>query len=79
MHLEGQVKRSSSSQKDDKRTVIALAVAFSGITATFLSGGRTAHPTLKMPINLTLFDSATCNINEGSDKADVLKRCEITV
>ncbi|XP_025414746.1 uncharacterized protein LOC112686595, partial [Sipha flava] len=32
---------------------IALAVASSGIAATLLEGGRTAHATFKLPLNLT--------------------------
>ena len=35
---------------------VALAVASSGIAATLLSGGRTAHSTFKLPLNV-LFDT----------------------
>ncbi|GFU70858.1 ATP-dependent DNA helicase [Trichonephila clavipes] len=31
---------------------IALAIASSGIAATFLDGGRTTHSALKLPLNL---------------------------
>jgi hypothetical protein len=33
---------------------VALAVASSGIAATLLSGGRTAHSTFKFPLNVFL-------------------------
>ena len=48
------------------RRSIAIAVAFSGIAATLLDGGRTAHSTLKLLLNLTRSESPTCNIRKGS-------------
>ncbi|KAE9524087.1 hypothetical protein AGLY_015452 [Aphis glycines] len=41
------------------RSQIALAVAYSGIAATLLEGGRTAHSALKLPMNLLMVDKST--------------------
>ena len=40
----------------------ALAVASSGIAATLLPGGRTAHSTFKLPLDLVSDDMPTCNV-----------------
>ena len=37
-----------------KKGEIALAVASSGVAATLLHGGRTAHSALKLPLNFNL-------------------------
>ena len=39
---------------------IALAAASSGIAATLLPGGRTAHAAFKLPLNLTSNDEPVC-------------------
>ncbi|GFU47736.1 ATP-dependent DNA helicase [Trichonephila clavipes] len=41
---------------------IALAVASSGIAATLLDGGRTAHSTFKLPLDVHNKPDAMCNI-----------------
>lgn len=58
---------------------IALAIASSGIAATLLDGGRTAHSALKLPLNMQFVDSPTCNISKGSGIAKVLKVCKIII
>ncbi len=58
---------------------IALAVASSGIAATLLPGGRTAHSAFKLPLNLATNPSPTCNISKGTAAAEVLKRCWMIV
>ena len=58
---------------------IALAVASSGIAATLLTGGRTAHSTFKLPLDLANADSPTCNIAKQSDTAEVLRACDLIV
>ena len=58
---------------------IAIAVASSGIAATLLPGGRTAHSAFKLPLNLTSNDSATCNISKGSGLGKLLKICSMIV
>ena len=58
---------------------IAVAVAFSGIAATLLSGGRTAHSAFKLPLNPAHVETLTCNISKGTDAANVLKDCQLIV
>ncbi|KAM4034540.1 ATP-dependent DNA helicase PIF1-like [Anomaloglossus baeobatrachus] len=58
---------------------IALAVASSGITATLLKGGRTAHSTFKLPLNLSHSDSPVCNIAKGSGLAKLLQKCSAII
>ncbi|GFS73153.1 ATP-dependent DNA helicase [Trichonephila clavipes] len=41
---------------------VALAAASSGIAVTLLSGGRTAHSVFKLPLNLAIEETPTCNI-----------------
>lgn len=61
------------------RSDIALAVASSGIAATLLEGGRTAHSALKLPLNLQQSDEPTCNISKSSAMAKVLQTCKIII
>ncbi|XP_073538443.1 uncharacterized protein [Phyllobates terribilis] len=58
---------------------IALAVAFSEIAATLLKGGRTAHSTFKLPLNLSHSDSPMCNIAKGSGLAKLLQKCSAII
>lgn len=58
---------------------IALAIASSGIAATLLDGGRTAHSALKLPLNIQTNDSAVCNIKKHSGMGQVLTKCKIIV
>ncbi|GFR06057.1 ATP-dependent DNA helicase, partial [Trichonephila clavata] len=58
---------------------IALAVASSGIAATLLTGGRTAHSTFKLPLNITVIATLTCNISRRSGMAKVLKCCKLII
>ena len=58
---------------------IAIAVASSGIAATLLSGGKTAHSTFKLPLNLHNTDRPTCNIKRGTARAELLRRAKIIV
>lgn len=57
---------------------IIMAVASSGIAATLLSGGRTAHSAFKLPLR---FDSTepTCNVPRGSALAMLLTRCSAII
>lgn len=43
---------------------IALALASTGIAATLLEGGRTAHSALKLPLNLQIHESPVCNVSK---------------
>ena len=58
---------------------IAIAVSSSGIAATLLHGGRTAHSTFKLPLNLSHTESPVCNIARGSGLALLLQRCQLIV
>ncbi|XP_075703412.1 ATP-dependent DNA helicase Pif1-like [Rhinoderma darwinii] len=58
---------------------IAMAVASSGIAATLLDGGRTAHSAFKLPLNLTRDASPVCNISKGTGVANVLQECLMIV
>ena len=56
---------------------IAIATATSGIAATLLPGGRTAHSRFKIP--LTPDASTTCSINKQSDLAELIRRATIII
>jgi len=58
---------------------MVLAIASSGIAATLLDGGRTAHSVLKLPLNIQTNENAMCNIKQHSCVAKVLQRCRITM
>lgn len=58
---------------------IALATASSGIEATLLDGGRTAHSALKLPLNVHTNPEAMCNIKKHSGMAQVLRKCKIII
>ncbi|GFV21139.1 ATP-dependent DNA helicase [Trichonephila clavipes] len=62
-----------------KEKDMAVAVASSGIAATLLAGGRTAHSAFKLPLDLARSDSATCNISKGTGQGHVLKTCKLIV
>ena len=58
---------------------VALATASSGIAATLLQGGRTAHSTFKIPIHLIPKEEQVCSIKKGSAMATLLKMCKVIV
>ncbi|KAI8115014.1 ATP-dependent DNA helicase pif1 [Lucilia cuprina] len=62
-----------------KDSNIAIAVASSGIAATLLSGGRTAHLVFKLPVKLEQAESATCNISKNSNLGAFLQKCNLLV
>ena len=49
---------------------IALALALSGIAATLLEGGRTAHSVLISPLNIQSNKTPTCNISKNCNGKD---------
>lgn len=67
------------SAKTRQQSKIAIAVASSEIAATLLRGGRAAHSTLKLPLNLTQCEAPICNISKGIGEAKVLQECELLV
>jgi hypothetical protein len=58
---------------------IALAVASSGIAATLLDSGRTAHSTFKLPLDVHNNPDAMCNIKKNSGIAAVLRKSSIII
>jgi hypothetical protein len=58
---------------------VALAVASSGIAATLLEGGRTAHSMFKLPLNLAKSENPICNIKRNSNIAKVLQECHLII
>ncbi|XP_070203407.1 uncharacterized protein [Littorina saxatilis] len=62
-----------------REKLIALAVASSGIAATLLTGGKTAHSTFRLPLDLTSTETPTCCISRGSGKARLLQECRLIV
>lgn len=58
---------------------IAVAAASSGIAATLLEGGKTAHSAFKLPLNLNNVQNPYCNINKQSNIAKVLLDCKLIV
>ena len=56
---------------------IVIATATSGIAATLLHGGRTAHSRFKIP--LTPDASSTCSISKQSDLAELIRHATIII
>lgn len=54
---------------------IAIAVAHSGTAATLLKGGRTAHSTFKIPLEVS--KETTCFITPKSDTAQLIRKSKI--
>ena len=61
------------------RNDVALALASSGIAATLLEGGRTAHSALKLPLNMQITETPICNIAKNSAMAKILQVCKLIV
>lgn len=61
------------------RKNIALATASSGTAATLLDGGRTAHSALKLPLNMQIIESPTCNIKKNSGIGKILQSCRLII
>ncbi|XP_018332474.1 uncharacterized protein LOC108741978 [Agrilus planipennis] len=55
------------------RNDVALALASSGIAATLLEGGRTAHSALKLPLNMQINETPIGNIAKNSAMAKILQ------
>ena len=54
---------------------VALAVASSGIAATLLQGGRTAHSRFKIPLDSDA--TSSCGIKKGTNLAELIKRAQV--
>lgn len=62
-----------------KQRQIALAVASSGIAASLLPGGRTAHSTFKIPLNVDNMEAPVCSISRNSPMARLLREVTLIV
>lgn len=58
---------------------VALAVASSGIAATLLSGGKTAHSTFKLPVSVPMQEEIVCSIRKNSPFGTVLQNTSLIV
>lgn len=58
---------------------VALAVASSGIAATLLSGGRTAHSTFKLPLNVLFDTEYVCPIRKNGPLGKILQKTSFVV
>ncbi|KAH1246587.1 hypothetical protein GmHk_06G016637 [Glycine max] len=56
---------------------IVLTVASSGIASLLLPRGRTAHSKFKIPV--PTFDDSICNIDQGSELAELLKVTKLII
>lgn len=61
------------------RGEVALAVASSGIAATLLPGGQTAHSTFKIPVRLVRTDKDVCSVRAQSRQAAVFRTVRLIV
>ncbi|UYV67468.1 hypothetical protein LAZ67_5000717 [Cordylochernes scorpioides] len=59
--------------------LVVCAAASSGIAATLLDGGRTAHSLFKLPLNLYDDELAVCNIAKQSATAKILQQCSLLI
>ena len=58
---------------------VILAVASSGIAATLLAGGRTAHSMLELPLDISSMESPLCGISRGTAKTRLLQQCKAII
>lgn len=58
---------------------VALEVASSGIAATLLPEGRTAHSTFKLPLDLNYNETPICNIKRGTNLVKLLEETSFIV
>uniref|UniRef100_T1IKL2 ATP-dependent DNA helicase n=1 Tax=Strigamia maritima TaxID=126957 RepID=T1IKL2_STRMM len=61
--------------KANKLEVVSMALT--GIAATLLSGGRTAHSRFKLPVPIN--ETSTCNIKANSTEARELKNAKLII
>ncbi|UYV71113.1 hypothetical protein LAZ67_8001784, partial [Cordylochernes scorpioides] len=59
--------------------LVVCAAASSGIAATLLDGGRTAHSLFKLPLNLYDDELAVCNIAKQSATSKILQQCSLFI
>ena len=57
--------------------LIAIATATSGIAASLMPGGRTAHSRFKIPISIQ--EDTMCNFSKQSGTAELLRRASLII
>ena len=55
----------------------AIAVATTGIAASLLEGGTTAHSRFRIPLQLS--DTSTCDLRKRTEAAEIIQRCCLLV
>ncbi|GBO03318.1 hypothetical protein AVEN_42485-1 [Araneus ventricosus] len=63
-------------RKDKK---VAIAVSSSGIAATLLDSGRTAHSVLTLPLYFAHEETPICNFTKNSERCRMLQKCKLLV
>lgn len=58
---------------------IAIAVASSGIAATLLNEGKTAHSTFKLPLSVSLDQRSTCSIRKNGPLGKLLQDASLVI
>lgn len=58
---------------------LVLCVASTGIAGLQLPGGWTAHSMFKLPLEEKNVSGATCNISAETQRAEVLRKCDLIV
>lgn len=58
---------------------LVLCVASTGIAGLQLPGGWTAHSMFKLPLEEKNVSGAMCNISAESQRAEVLRKCDLIV
>ncbi|XP_056647121.1 ATP-dependent DNA helicase pif1-like [Diorhabda sublineata] len=61
------------------KKLIVLALASSGIAATLMEGGRTAHSALQLPLNIAEQQFPVCKISGKSGRGQILKQAKIII
>ncbi|XP_043481310.1 uncharacterized protein LOC122510603 [Leptopilina heterotoma] len=61
----------------ESEEIVVLSVAWTGIAANLLKGGRTSHSMFKFPIPIN--EDSTCNISGMSKHAELLKSAKIII
>ena len=54
-----------------------MATAMSGVAASIMPGGRTAHSRFKIPLNIE--NGATCNFTKQSGTSKLLRRTSLII
>lgn len=62
-----------------KNSDIIIAAASSGIAATLLAGGRTAHSTFKLDLAIQNKEKPVLNISRGSARARMFQQCKAII